>query len=95
MMLAGQNDAAHVGRGKRFHNRIGIEMNGLEKVGVFIAIAPFFVGERIDREMEKRGGLKLMPHQLARRRDCAKRHRPGGQQGQGSRTCDTGQKCPS
>ena len=66
MMFAGQNHAAHISRGERLHNRIGIEVNRLKKIRIFIAIAPLFIRECVDSEMKKSRSLQRMPGQLTR-----------------------------
>ena len=65
MMFARQNHAAHVGADERIDNGIGVKFRGLKKIRVFIAVAPLFIGESIDREMQKSRGFQLVPGELA------------------------------
>src|SRR5262249_33024937 len=68
-MLSGENDAAHARIGERAHNSIGIELRGIEDLRIFISVAPFLVGERIDSEMQECRTFELVPRKLARARN--------------------------
>ena len=72
-MLTGKDDAMHAGRRQHAHNRVGVKPGGIEDLGIFVAVSPFFVGECIDREMQEGGGFEIMPAELTRRWDRALR----------------------
>ena len=63
-MLAGEDHAAHSGIGQRADHGVGIELFGVEQVRVFVAVAPFLVGERVDGEVEEAGEFQFVPRQL-------------------------------
>ena len=69
VMLAGEDDAAHAGIRQRAHDGVGIELFGVEQVGVFVAVTPFLIGERVHREVEEGGEFQFVPGQLARAGD--------------------------
>ena len=53
MVFGGENDAAKAGILKGFRPLIGIQICGLEQIGVFLAVAPFRIGEGIHAEMNE------------------------------------------
>ena len=86
VVLAGEDHAAHAGIRQRAHDGIGIELFGVEDVGVFVAVAPFLIGERVDREVQEGGEFQVVPGQLPRAGNGAVRSRGrnrarGGQHG--------------
>ena len=75
VVLAGEDEAAHAGRFQGAGDGVGVERGGLKNVRVFVAVAPFLVGEGVDGEVEKRGELQLVPGHLAGRREGRRRAR--------------------
>ena len=74
-MLAGEDHAAHSGVGQRADDGVGIELFGVEQVGVFVAVAPFLVGEGVHREVEEGGEFQFMPGELPGAGDGSVRRR--------------------
>lgn len=66
-MLTGQNQPFHSGRARGSDNLIGIKVSGIKDGWSFIPVAPFFVGEGINCEMEESVELNLVPTKLPRR----------------------------
>ena len=50
----------------RAHNRVGVELGRVEKVGRLIAVAPFLIRERVHGEVQEAGELERMPGLLPR-----------------------------
>ena len=95
MVFAREDDAAHVGKGQRVDDGVGVELRGLEEIRVFIAVTPFLVGESIDGEVQKRRGFELMPEQLPVRWHGAERRGLRRERGKGGGTGESRKKCAS
>jgi hypothetical protein len=68
VMFAREDHRFHTTCGECAHDRAGIECGRIEQVRIFVTVTPLLVCKGIDREVEKRVELELMPLQLARRR---------------------------
>ena len=66
MMFGGQNQSLHARFPRGAHDLFGVEVGRIEERRVFIAIAPLFVGEGIDGEMDEAVELEFVPTQLPR-----------------------------
>ncbi len=64
VMLAGEHDAPQPGSLDRADDLVGVEIGGVEDLLRLIAVAPFAIGERIDREVEEGVAFYLMPGEL-------------------------------
>ena len=68
MVFGGQDQSLHAAFFGRLRNLIGIEVGRARSTcGIFIAVAPFLVGERVDREVKEAVELHLVPAQLTLR----------------------------
>ncbi len=75
MMLRRKDHLPHPSSPQRGNNRIRIELRRVEHRRILVAIAPFLIGERIHREVQKRIQLQLMPLDLPLGRHCSIRGR--------------------
>ena len=64
MVLSGENQAFKVGILDNTHQRIGIEIGGVEPLGRLIAIAPLLIRKGVNREVDKGVLLHLVPLDL-------------------------------
>ena len=71
VMFAGQDDTAASSGLQNLANSIGIEGARIENRRVFVAVTPFAIRERIDREVEKIVKLEFAPSDLRIRRKRA------------------------
>ena len=71
VVLAGEDDAAQARVVNRADDLLGVEIGRVEYRFLFVAVAPFTIGERVHREMDEGVALQLVPRQLPRRRDRA------------------------
>ncbi len=49
---------------ERLDPLVGVEISGIEHIGIFCTVAPLAVGECVDSEVEKCGHLKILPCKL-------------------------------
>ena len=67
MVLAGEDQAAHAGRGEALHPLVRIEVRRIEQSRVLVPEAPFPIGHGVHAEMDEAVELELLPGQLPRR----------------------------
>src|SRR5438309_380004 len=96
MMLARQDYAFTAAGLQRFDDRIRIKFRRIKNRRIFVAVAPFFVRERINGEMEKVVVVHLAPSHLpfrGQRLVCRwRRYREGAQRDSGARSRTARQK---
>ena len=68
MVLAGEDQAAHAGRGEAFDPLVGVELRRIEEGGILMPETPFPIGHGVHAEMDEAVELELLPGQLLRRR---------------------------
>ena len=91
-MLAGEHHAPQPGLLDRADDLVGVEIGGVEDLFRLIAVAPFTIGERIDREVEEGVSLQLVPGQLPGGRNRAIGGRRLGRGKQGKAGAESGRK---
>lgn len=80
VMLASEDDAPAARVFEDGTNRVCVEGGGVEDGGIFVAIAPFLIGEGVDGEMQKVVEAEFAPAELALRgQDTVRRGRFGGE----------------
>ena len=63
-MLAGENRALHAGGFEGGDDGAGIECGGMKERGIFVAVAPFLIGESVHRKVKEGAEFHFMPMKL-------------------------------
>jgi len=69
VMFAGQDQPFHSRRRRGAHNLVSIEISWIEERRRLVTVAPFFVSEGVDGEMDESIELHFMPAELPRGRN--------------------------
>lgn len=71
VVLGRQDHAFAAGLLQYLCDGVGIEVRRIEDTRIFVAVAPFLIGEGVDGEVQEVTELEFAPGNLARGRHCA------------------------
>jgi len=83
VVLGGQDQPLHASLFGDSRPLVGIQLSRIEQLGRFVAVAPFAIGERVQRKVDKAVELQRVPRQVGfarhRTKRLGRRERLGGQ----------------